>query len=93
MKKLIDLGSCRIKYGKHTRNHFIYFSTSQTLDIDFDSDFSLWLKIKLKNPSKALEKAKKIVSQLLDKDVTVEEFVKLGFEHNVPKKYLNDDSN
>lgn len=82
------LGDCRIQYGKWPRNNFIYFSSSRSIHIDFDSDYYLIYQVKLKNPQKALAKAEKIVLDFIDKDVTIEELVKAGFEHDIPEKLL-----
>lgn len=87
MDKNIHLGDCQIRYGKTNRNNFIYDSNNRIIHIDFDSDYELQLKINLKNPKKALEKAKKIVQPFLNQDTTIDELVKAGFEHNIPDNW------
>lgn len=81
------LGSCHIRYGKETRSHFVYFENSKYIHIDFDSDYSLGYQVNLKNPKKALLKAKRIVKPFKRKYfITVEELIKAGFESNIPEE-------
>lgn len=89
--KPIFLGSCRIRYGKTTRNDFIYNPNNGLILIDFDSDFTLHYQLIgvtfRKAPQKALNKVQKMVEKFIGKDITVQQLMKAGFEHNIPEKY------
>ena len=86
---VIGLGQCRIEHGNDERNYFCYMSNFKKVSIDFDSDYQLWFDVGLKNPAKALAKAKRVVAPFVGKDVTVAELVRAGFRHDIPDKRMS----
>jgi hypothetical protein len=84
-----NLGGCQIDFGNHQRNVFCYFFEHRTISIDFDSDYYLTFDVTLKNPMKALAKARRVVAPFVGKDVTVAELVEAGFTHDIPDKRMS----
>jgi len=74
------LGSCSIyPYGKSTRNVFVFDQKRGILSIDYDSDYTLTLKV-VGGGEKALKRAQKKISRFVGKLVTVRDLFKAGFE-------------
>lgn len=83
---LKSLGKTRIAGGKYERQVFTINPENGHLSIDYDSDFylSLHLPWNKKNIDKSMKKAEKLVAPFLDKEITIQDLEKAGFNHDIP---------